>query len=515
MSVSIPKRTCTRTHKIAIGRLKGVRSLDELSFEDKPITGIFGPNGNGKSTVLHALAAAYQPPPHGKDLHYLNFFPRLDQDVWNGTRFVVTHSGTLDTGISFAEASESYSKGTATTRWKPIETRRPIREVVYIGLKTSLPALEKYSSHDLSGAIITPITTKPELRALTALGKILNVTYNGVGRVSLPNYPTREYLTFERADCGTYPSVTMGAGEQRLFAMLSVIENTRKHALILIDEIDILLHGDALVKLMDHLHEHCSKQANEKQIVFTSHREELLGHHELINIRHLHRDATQAPPCHRCFDSTDPDSLRRLTGKQERKLEVFVEDVLAETIVRQVAMELGIPRHVRIIRFGSAQNCFPVLAGLLIKGERCNNSLFVLDGDVHLEPNDRQGRIDAACSGDDARAVEIRAIMPTKIRDLVLPAGKKPEPFLHHLIVTQDPVNMSAAEKEMHRLATEIVNPADTHHFIDKLVDVIGDNREVQLAQLIPLAAKHADWVAYTEPVKAWLEERKAELHLT
>lgn len=307
----------------------------------------------------------------------------------------------------------------------------------------------------------------------------------------------------------------MGAGEQRLFAMLSVIERTRKHALILIDEIDILLHGDALVKLIEYLHEHCSKQANAKQIVFTSHREELLGLHELINIRHLHRDATQNPACHRCFASTDPDSLRRLTGKKERKLEVFVEDVLAETIVRLIAMELGIPRHVRIIRFGSAQNCFPVLAGLLIKGEKCDNSLFVLDGDVHLDPNDRQGRIAAACSGDDERAVNIRAIMPTKIRDFVLPAGVKPEPFLHHLIISQDPNQMSAGEKEMHRLATEIVNPADTHHFIDKIVEVIGDNREVQLAQLVPLAAGHADWAAYTQPVKEWLEARKTALHLT
>ena len=51
-----------RTHKLAIERLKGIRGLDEISFEDKPLTGIFGPNGIGKSTVLHALAAAYRTP---------------------------------------------------------------------------------------------------------------------------------------------------------------------------------------------------------------------------------------------------------------------------------------------------------------------------------------------------------------------------------------------------------------------------------------------------------------------
>lgn len=510
----IPTRTCTHTHRIAIERLKGIRELDEMSLEDKPITGIFGPNGNGKSTVLHALAAAYQAPEHASAHHYWDFFPKLNEDLWNGTKFTVTHTGTLSTGAAFANSEEHYRKGTVTTRWKPLEVRRPIREVVYIGLKTCLPALERYAEHDLSGATSAPITEKPELRALAGVGKILNGNYTAAARLTLTDYPTKQYLTFDRTGCGTYPSVTMGAGEQRLFAMLSVIEKTRKHALILIDEIDVLLHGDALKRLIEHLRAHCIKPANAKQIVFTSHREELLGLHDWINVRHLHRDATQNPARHRCFASTDPDSLRRLTGKQERKLEVFVEDDLAEAIVSHIALELGIPQHVRVIRFGSSQNCFPVLAGLMIKGEKCESSLFVLDGDVHLDANERQNLVNAACSGDDEKAVAIRAAMPGKIREFVLPPGVKPEPHLHGLITAQDPNAMLPAEKAIHRIATEIVNPGDTHRFIDKLVEDLGENRDVQLTRVIPLAAKHAEWTAYTQPVREWLEARKAALHL-
>jgi len=155
-----------------------------------------------------------------------------------------------------------------------------------------------------------------------------------------------------------------------------------------------------------------------------------------------------------------------------------------------------------------------VLSGLMIKGERCENSLFVLDGDVHLDAPERQKLINSACSGDDDRAVKIRAAMPSKIRDFALPPQIKPEPFLHGLITKQNPEKMSDAEKEMHRIATEIVNPGDTHQFINKLVEILGENRDVQLTRLIPLAAKHPGWSSYTRPVREWLVARKEALSL-
>ena len=80
--------TGLRTHKLAIERLKGIRGLDEISFEDKPLTGIFGPNGIGKSTVLQALASAYGAPAGCVALDYKRFFPPLAADIWNGTSAV-------------------------------------------------------------------------------------------------------------------------------------------------------------------------------------------------------------------------------------------------------------------------------------------------------------------------------------------------------------------------------------------------------------------------------------------
>lgn len=510
MSTVIAQRVCTRTHKIAIERLKGIRGLDEVSLEDKPITGIFGPNGAGKSTVLHALAAAYKAPDHASDHHYKKFFPRLDQDVWNGTQFVITHSGSSD-NTTFSEAENEYRKGAATTKWNPLETRRPEREVLYIGLKNCLPALERYSTHDLHSVVHTELTDRPDTRAIAAMGRILNGNYAKAFSLTTQG-STKEYSAFERSDLGcTYPSVTMGSGEQRLFAMLQLIERTRNNALILIDEFDLLLHGDALEKLITHLHAHCEDK--NKQIVFTSHREELLRFDDKINVRHLYRLPDQDK--HTCFPNTDPDSLHRLTGQRQRPLEIFVEDRMAEAIVEQVARKIGILRHVEVVRFGCATNCFTVLAGLLLKGESCDHSLFVLDGDVHLDPEDREKQIAKACGGDDENAEDIRTRMGDKITDFTLPADTKPEPHLHRLVSSLDDASVTDEEREIKNLAVGITNPPDRHQFIDKIVEQLGGERSTQLQAVVRMAAKHPDWDAYVQPVREWLEAKKTELSLT
>lgn len=496
-----------RTHKLAIERLKGIRGLDEISFEDKPLTGIFGPNGIGKSTVLHALAAAYRTP-KGAESNYKQYFPPLAADVWNGTRFVIDH--TFLVGKNEARGEIEYRKGTATTEWTPDVPDRPLRYLIYVGVKTCLPDLEAYESHDLTKAVATARTDEIDIQVREAAGKILNCQYTAMATLAISGEPDKKYTSLTRQDIGgiEYPSVVMGAGEQRLFKLLYAVESSHDDGLILVDELDLLLHGDALKRLISHLGERC--RTKRLQLVFTSHREELLSLKDQINVRHLWPQAGK----HYCYSNTDPDSLHRLTGNRERRLEIFVEDDLAVAVVSHVAGELGMSRYVKIIPFGAAKNCFTVFAGLLIKGETCEDSLFILDGDEYETAAKKQEQIGVACSGNDAQSKTRRDTIASRTVDFVLPAGVKPEPFIHGLIIAQNPQPMSAPEKEIHHVATGIVNPQDTHDFVDKVVETLGDNRDAQLARLIPLAAKHADWVAYTKPVRDWLTARKTALHL-
>jgi len=346
-----------RTHNLSIERLKGIRALDEISFEDKPLTGIFGPNCIGKSTILQALAAAYSPPNGCTAADFSQFFPQLADDAWNGTKFNLNH--TFKTGDVEATGTIEYRKGVVTTRWKPLINKRPQRHVTFVGLKSCLPDLEAYPWHDLRGAVATPRAEAIDNRVLEAAGGILNCDYTALATLTLADQPTRRYTTLTRQGIGNYPSVVMGAGEQRLLRLLYAVEGSRKNGLILVDELDVLMHGDALKKLVTYLAKRCADR--EHQLVFTSHREELLALKDEINVRHLHSLEGR----HYCYPNTDPDSLHRLTGSRVRSLEVFVEDSVADAVVTHVAGQLGMTRHVHVIRYGAAQNCFNILAGLL------------------------------------------------------------------------------------------------------------------------------------------------------
>lgn len=57
--------------KIEIEKLKGLKDV-EIDLSEKSLVAIMGPNGEGKSTILHALAYVYNPvnSPHISSTNY-------------------------------------------------------------------------------------------------------------------------------------------------------------------------------------------------------------------------------------------------------------------------------------------------------------------------------------------------------------------------------------------------------------------------------------------------------------
>jgi energy-coupling factor transporter ATP-binding protein EcfA2 len=481
-----------RLHKLKIIKLKNVKDLC-ISFESNNITGIFGPNGYGKSTILHALACCFQPPhEEQEDYKFSNFFLPSPDALWEGSELKITHT--------YRQASQLHENivqpyGKSSDRWKPIYKRRPTRNIYYFGVDSCVPLIEaekrnvkvNYSTNNVSEDIITTILEKASY-CLNRQYTAYNIHDPGRGR---------KFIGVE-ANGIRYSALSMSAGEQKIFLLLEKIFRAPKYSLILIDELDLLLHDSAMKNLIEVVSERA--KSHNLQVVFTSHRESILELSNLINVRHLLYTSEKTL----CFNETKPDAINRLTGSQPRLIEVFVEDDLAVAIIKKVAGHLGISRHVSVQRFGAAMNCFTVLAGLRLRGDSCDNTIFVLDGDVYRTKEEQEVRLKAVLTGNDEHAISLRRSSLEKIKCLNLPENTKPEKYIHS-IITRLENNHDNECNEIIEVAKHIVAVDNCHRYVDDIISRLDWDRGVGLSKIVDLLSTTQEWTSYISNVNDWL----------
>ena len=224
-----------------------------------------GVNGIGKSTVLHALACAFQPDRNGDDHKFPEYFPPNTDATWRDSKF--------DVEMEIYEQEETKIKRETyekqKDRWAPRYKKRPMRNVYYIGINTCVPEIEK--------------------------GKL-------------------------------------------------IVAET--YSLILIDEIDLLMHVSSLKKLIERLHSIAEKR--HLQIIFTTH-------------------------------SLVVDSMKDYLEFKGRG-----------------------------INYGAATNAFTLAAGMILKKENVENCLIVLDGDCYKSEEERLKQIEKSISGTEVDIEEKR-----------------------------------------------------------------------------------------------------------
>lgn len=481
-----------RLHALEVTKLKNVKNF-HISFEDKNITGILGPNGYGKSTILHALACCFQPQDVGqKDYKFSNFFLPSPDALWQGSEFKIVHTYRQESQVH-ENVEQLYGK--SSDRWKPIYKRRPIRTIHYFGVDSCVPLIESekrnvkinYSTNNVSEDVINTILEKASYclnRKYTAYN--IHETKKG-----------RKFIGVE-AEGIRYSALSMSAGEQKIFLIIERVFRAPKNSLILIDELDLLLHDSAIKNLLLVI----SKRAEDKklQIIFTTHRESILDMSDLINIRHIFRVSEKTL----CFNDTKPDAINRLTGIQPRLIEVFVEDDLAATVIKKVAGQLGISRHVSVQRYGAAINCFTVLAGLRLRGENCENSLFVLDGDVYRSRGQQENRLKDVLTGNDTNAISLRNSSLDKIKSLRIPEDTKPEQYIHSLIISLNSSD-NPEYMEIIEVAKQIIAVDNSHKYVDDIIERLDWNRDTGLSKVIDLVSLTQEWGTYVADLKDWL----------
>lgn len=478
--------------KVFFTQLKGLHNV-EISFTDKPVTAIFGVNGCGKSTILHALACLYKSDsPIGENNYFTRFFKRENGVSWTGSKLRAYF--TIRGHPSFREC------GKMGDRWTPRIDRRPQRDVVYLGISSCVPDIEQVTVTVTNFHMVAAERVQRKDEIVRAASTIMNYDYSDYAKAS---FHSKKYKKVVR-DSATinYSSLAMGAGEQRLFTILEILYSMPAYSLLLIDELDLTLHTSALMKLVDEMVNIARRK--HLQIVFTTHREELALRND-VNIRHIWKTANSNDTF--VLDHTSPDCLRRLTGRMEKQLEVYVEDDLAEYIARQVVRDKGLLPYTSFLRFGAIENAFVVAAGCDIQEADSDNKIFLLDGDKYRTDAERMAQMQKCYSGNEVDRNARRSRALSHIKQFVLPEGEQPEHFLW--------IQLKASVNDLAIIAKEIRAVGDDKH--SYLYDVqmkSGESREGFLTRLTAILNHESFWNEYVAELSSWLDDRKKELGL-
>jgi ABC-type lipoprotein export system ATPase subunit len=483
--------------------LKNLKQIP-IRIDSSPLTALMGTNGCGKTTVLHALACIYGPPNDNAPNYKLStFFNPTRDSSWSGSSFRIKYAER--DGANYRDNLEQ-DYGKAADRWTPRYERRPTRFTRLVTIRESVPEVEFMNATGLVKYNRTARSSIDDLAILRVAGQVLNRNYEAYHNVA---YDRGGRLSFGVTIGGlTYPALSMSAGEQRVFRVLEAVITAPDYSLILIDEIDLFLHQDALTRLIAALHEHCARR--NKQLVMTTHFPPVANMYHDVSIITMHR--TQERTVY--WNGYSLAALRHITGVASREVTIYVEDDLVESIVSQLAIELRMRPQTDIFLYGAAINAFKLAAGLALAGRELAHVLIVQDGDLYASKAERRDKIARELTGTEVFRSEQRKEVLRRIRSLAPRERVSPERAINEMLRAMPNDNLSAEEIDLLEIARNVVNAADGHSLVGSIVHYTGECRAVALSRIMKLASKSDGWERYTRVIRGAMVEIRHALNI-
>lgn len=473
--------------EIRIQKLKGINNLT-LKF-DKNIVAIMGVNGSGKSTILHALACAYAPYEKEENYKFSYFFTPNPDASWNGSCFTLINYDVNEK----KEILKKYEK--QKDRWVRYASL-PQRDVYFMGISSCIPEIEIEKKTSFINYVSKTLNDKITDKIVLAASYILNKDYE---ELLLNESGKKKYMGVHTKGGIIYSALSMGAGEQRVIKILRTVYSANQYSLILIDEIDLLLHVDAFQKLIKKLSE-IAKNRN-LQIIFTTHSLETQYLTQYVDIRYIEQQNGKML----VYDSINPDLLYKMSGKINRKYSIYVEDNFAAAIVRQIAIDLSMQRYISIITFGSIENAFVVAAGKVLSGENTDNVLIVTDGDKFVTVDEKRGRLKSVLTGTEEDHDEKVEQALAMIVQFNLPENTAPEKFIHSLLISMDD------SQECVICAKNITSVNNSHEWIGSIVEQMGIGEQIY-GTIMNTVSEHKSWGEYISSVHEWIKRKREEI---
>lgn len=507
--------------EVEFKKLKGLNQLT-LTFGDKRVMGIFGPNGCGKSTILHTLACLYQPYFKSKErkqadgskksekvfINYLgqiyktfnNFFVSVEDNNWDDSE--ISYTLWVENPIpQKSEIKKTIKK--KPSRWNIEYPKRVQRDVFLLSISDNVPDIETETRANVAFA---GTVRKQQVESIQSLASLIMQCrysdYEVKKKKTKGGSDPKSYITCKRngIEC---TSLSLGAGEQKLFRLLEILVNAPEYSLILIDEIELTLHGAALDRMINEMVKIADRK--ELQIVFTSHSLKLAKRKD-IEIRYiLPRDGAQT----QCYNVVSPECERLMSGEVENGLLIFVEDTVAQAIVKKIAKEEKITKDVTVIPVGDVMNVYRAVAGMVVsKTMDPERVVGVIDGDRDVAEKEKESHAEKLVSGNDANSIETRRILPTLMKGFHPDAKKAPEEMMYDMLLN------CGIDDELIDVAKTLNYVADHHDYVTELMKKTGQTEDVVLVEIMNIISKHPNWSNYTEEVRNCIRERKAALTL-
>ena len=202
-----------------------------------------------------------------------------------------------------------------------------------------------------------------------------------VGRILGKDYKDFHFRIYKQyrlpivtVDGRKYSGFNMGAGENALFELFSILSACDENMLLVIDEIELGLHAEAQERLIRELKNICKKR--HVQIICTTHSPTVLESLPPEGRIFLNKigDQVQVVP-----EISPAFATGKLSGKRNAELDIYVEDDVAEDIVNSVLAN-NIKDRVNIISIGSAEAIIRQLAARY-KDQDVRDACAIFDGD--------------------------------------------------------------------------------------------------------------------------------------
>lgn len=174
-----------------------------------------------------------------------------------------------------------------------------------------------------------------------------------------------------------YSGFNMGAGENAVLCLLLEILNAGNGALIVVDEIELGLHVQAQIKLVEELKSLCKKY--KCQIVCSTHSKYVLEHLPPEARRYIKQTSSGI----NIIPDISPEyAFGKLSGINSGELDIFVEDEVGKAFLSSI-LPHSVRERVNIMAIGSDQAIIKHMA--VHYRERKYNFISFMDGDKRTQ----------------------------------------------------------------------------------------------------------------------------------